>query len=129
MKKRLKWGLIALVVLAIGIGGGYYYVMYAGARDVASEDAAFTLTSKQLTDAFSADAAKSTALYLNKTIEVTGPVSSVKDKEVVLDGTIICSFTAATTVAEGASVTVKGRLLGYDDLLGEIKLDNCSLTN
>lgn len=129
MNKRLKWGLIVLGVLAAGAAGGYYYVMHAGARDVASEEAAFTLSSKQLTDAFATDAAKSTSLYLNKTIQVTGPVSSVKKKEVVLDGTIICNFTVATTTTQGESITVKGRLLGYDDLLGEIKLDNCSLTN
>lgn len=129
MNRKIKWVLIILLVLAVAAAGGYYYVMHAGARDVASEDAAYKLTSKQLVDAFTADAAQSTKLYLNKTIEVTGPVSSVKGNEVVIDGTVICTFTTATTVAQGTSITVKGRLLGYDDLLGEIKLDNCSLIN
>jgi hypothetical protein len=32
-----------------------------------------------------------------------------------------------TSIVKGQPVIIKGRVVGYDDLLGELKLDQCSI--
>jgi len=46
-----------------------------------------------------------------------------------LDHSIICNLKELdTTLKENQTIIVKGRLVGFDDLLGEIKLDQCFKT-
>lgn len=132
MNKKLK---IAIVLLVLVVGGYFilpivkdYMVNNLGKRDVKSEAAAFTLKTKDIIAEFTANADAANKKYLEKPVAITGVVSSVKDKEVIVDGTVNCGFTTADgSVKNGQSITIKGRVVGYDDLLGELKLDQCSI--
>ena len=132
MNKKLK---IALILLVVVVGGYFilpivkdYMVNNLGKRDVKSEAAAFTLKTKDIIAEFTANADVANKKYLEKPVAITGVVSSVKDKEVILDGIVNCGFTTVdASVKSGQSVTIKGRVVGYDDLLGELKLDQCSI--
>ncbi len=132
MSKKLK---IALILLVLVVGGYFilpiikdYMVNNLGKRDVKSEAAAFTLKTKDIIAEFTANADAANKKYLEKPVAITGVVSSVKDKEVIVDGTVNCGFTTAdASVKSGQSLTIKGRVVGYDDLLGELKLDQCSI--
>ncbi|MEI7509155.1 MAG: hypothetical protein WCJ62_06780 [Flavobacterium sp.] len=132
MNKKSK----IIVVLVVLVEVGYftlllvkdYMVNNLGKRDVKSEAAAFTLKSKDIIAEFTANADAANKKYLEKPVAVSGVVSSAKEKEVILDGTVNCGFTVAdASMKEGQSVTIKGRVVGYDDLLGELKLDQCSI--
>ncbi len=132
MNKKSK----IIVVLVVLVVVGYftlllvkdYMVNNLGKRDVKSEAAAFTLKSKDIIAEFTANADAANKKYLEKPVAVSGVVSSAKEKEVILDGTVNCGFTVAdASMKEGQSVTIKGRVVGYDDLLGELKLDQCSI--
>ena len=132
MSKKVK---IILVVIVLVIMGYFtlpivkdYMVNNLGKRDVKSEAAAFTLKTKDIIAEFTANTDAANKKYLDKPVAVTGLVSSVKDKEVILDGTVNCGFISAdSTIKKDQSVTIKGRIVGYDDLLGELKLDQCSI--
>ncbi|PXY38974.1 hypothetical protein DMB65_20160 [Flavobacterium cheongpyeongense] len=127
MKRKII--VIALVITVFGLCG-YYYVWYGGARNVSSEEAVFNVSSKSITAEFNSDIDKSNAKYLEKAITVNGVISKVTDKQVIIDNTIVCEFKESIpSVKKDQQVTLKGRVVGYDDLMEEIKLDECSVVN
>ena len=126
MNKKYKiigFSIVAIVILAIA---GYYYVMHGGTRNVSNEETAFTISSKNISDEFATNVDASNKKYLDKAIAITGNVTAVNWKEVILDNSIICNLKEVdATIQKDQKVTLKGRVVGYDDLMGEIKLDQC----
>jgi len=127
MKKSLKLLLTVAVLLVLALFGGYSYLMKGGARDINSEPAAYTIDANALTANFKTDNAHSNKMYLNQTVAVTGEVSACDAKNVTLNQNVICSLQGAAPIKVGQKVKLKGRLLGFDDLMEEIRLDQCSL--
>lgn len=127
MKKKII--LIAPVIILFGVFG-YCYVWYGGARNVSAEDAVFNVSSKNIIAEFDSDIDKSNAKYLEKAIAITGNVSKINEKQIIIDNTIVCDLKEPdSSIKEDQQVTLKGRVVGYDDLMGEIKLDECSVIN
>lgn len=103
--------------------------MHGGARDVQAEKTEFVVTSKDFKTEFATNADVATKKYLNKTIEVSGAVTAVEDSIVTLDETILCTMkTMDKDATVGKSVKIKGRVMGFDDLMGELKLDECNIS-
>jgi hypothetical protein len=45
-----------------------------------------------------------------------------------LDNVVVCGFSAAdASLKVGQTVSVKGRVVGFDDLMGSVNMDQCSL--
>ena len=128
MSKKVKIiGILLLAVLLVGFFV-FNYVFHGGARDLATEDAVFTVTSKDITAEFTANVPAATKKYSDKAIAISGIVTAITDSIVTIDNTIICNFkTPDTTIKNEQNVTIKGRLVGFDDLMGELKLDQCSI--
>lgn len=125
MKKLKIIGLSLLLVALVGFTA-FNYVMHGGARNLASEDTAFTVTSKNISTEFNANLEVSNKKYLEKAIAITGLVTAVNDTVVTLDNTIICNLKSPdSSIKKDQAVTVKGRVVGFDDLMGELKLDQC----
>jgi len=124
-KKRV---LIGLVLLLAAAATGYYYVFYGGERNIANEEAVYTLSTSDLANEFAADTPKANAKYNNKTISISGIAVVVSPTEIKLDDQVICSFQTATLpVVANKKTTIKGRFVGYDELFGEFKFDQCTL--
>ena len=130
LKRRLKiLGIIALVIL-VSFFSIRYYVYNAGRRDIQSEETAFAVSSEAIVTEFSSNATASNKKYLEKTIAVSGVITSIKGEEVILDNSVNCNFlTASKSLKKNQKLTIKGRVVGYDDLLGEVRLDQCNLSN
>jgi len=123
---KMKKILMSVLLLALIAFAGYYYVLHGGARDLASEETDFAVSSSTLTAEFVSNVDTSNKKYLEKAVAVSGKITSVSGLEVIVDKTIICNLkTPDPSIKKDANVTVKGRLVGFDDLLGEIKLDQC----
>jgi len=125
--KKLKIiGILLIAVLIIAIATNY--VFHGGARDLDTEKALFTISSKDIIGEFASNVTKATQKYSDKAISVSGKVTAVSDSIVTIDNTIICNFkTPENSIKKEQSISVKGRLVGFDDLLGELKLDQCSI--
>ena len=127
-KKILIAGILIIGLLSIGI----YFYIYQEHRDISAEDANFSLTVKDLQGEFTADAVGANAKYLDKTIEVSGLVTSIDmaNHSIVLDEKLSAVFKDSVLggIKLQNSIIVKGRFLGYDDLLEELKLDEASLS-
>lgn len=126
MKKKI---LTTLAVLAV-IGTGMYFYLYKGHRDIASESADFTVTVGQLQQQFSENPTKANKQYADKTIAVSGIVTSVDapSHSAVIDEKLSVVF-KEMNVKLGAqqNISIKGRFVGYDDLLEEFKMDEASV--
>jgi hypothetical protein len=127
MSRKVKIvGILLLAILLIGIS--INYVFHGGARDLATEEAEFTISSKDIIDEFSLDVAKANLKYSDKAISISGKVTAVSDSIVTIDNTIICNFKIPdSNIKNDQFINVKGRLVGFDDLMGELKLDQCSI--
>jgi tRNA_anti-like len=118
--------IIYLLILAGLSFGVYKYVMTSGSRNLETEKSEFSVDSKQLVSEFTANDSLAISKYLNKAIEIKGTVTDKNENQVILDGIVICEFKVADSIlTKGKVCKIKGRFLGYDDLMGEIKLDNC----
>ena len=129
---------IPLGIGAVLIGGGIAYYLYNKPhRDVAAEEAAFTVTADEIFDAFEADEQAANAKYLDKVVAVSGPLAEVTVNDA---GQSVLTITAANAmlggisatmqdkeapkVNIGAPVTVKCRCTGY---LMDVILINCTV--
>jgi hypothetical protein len=124
-RNKILIGLVVLIIIA-----GYFYI-YKGHRNIAEEVVRFNVNSDAIFMEFQKSETAANSKYLDKTIEVSGTVSalSVEKLSIVLDEKIFAVFLEAIpeAVQTNSKVTVKGRLIGYDSLLEEIRMDQCSI--
>lgn len=129
MGKKVKILLAIVCLIIIGFFAVRYYVYHGGERNIQKEEAAFTVSSSVIVGEFTNDVDKANKKYLEKPVAVSGKVSSVEGQGVILDNSVNCNFSKPdVSIKVGQSVTVKGRVIGFDDLLGELKLDQCSIS-
>ncbi len=123
-----KW-IIFLILVIIAILS--YNYIYHDHRDIKSEPIEYAIKAVDILNEFSANTSDAELKYLNKTIAVSGKVSELKKKNVTLRGRVFCQFTEAikTQIKNNSQIKIKGRFIGYDDLLEQIKLDQCNIIN
>ena len=118
--------IISLVIISLLGFFTYEYVMHGGARDLSTEKAEFTLSSKAILEEFTTNQELSNKKYLEKAVAIKGTITDVNSTQIIVDNAIICILkNPNTTLVKNQSVTVKGRVVGFDDLMGELKLDQC----
>lgn len=124
MGQKLKISSIVLVVLIAGFFS-YNYVMTGGGRDLEKEKSEFNASAVDIFAEFSSNAEVATTKYLNKAVEISGKVTGVDENVIILNEKVSCQLLVLEDVAVDSQVTIKGRVTGYDDLLEELKLDQC----
>lgn len=128
--KSMKRNWIALIiVLIITTVIGYNYV-YQDHRDIESEQTEFTMSSVEINQLFSKNPTSAEQKFLNKTIEVSGLITDINSNDITIDDTVFCQFSnnLETSLNKNEKVKIKGRVIGYDDLLEQVKLDQCSIS-
>lgn len=120
-KKRI----LLLILLGIVLVGylGYRYA-YQSHRDVQTEEASFTVNATEIIAEFSTDADAASKKYLNKIVDISGEITDKDGNILTIDNSIFAQFAEEPVNTQG-SITLKGRCIGYDDLLEEIKFDQC----
>ncbi|MHA3789824.1 OB-fold protein [Flavobacterium hauense] len=127
-KKNIRIGIIAVLLVISGLLYGYYGFLYKSARNVSGEDAAFAMQAHGLAGEYVANAQKADSQYLNKAIEINGKVTEIRDSLIILDDKVVCGFDVKpANAAVDKNITVKGRCIGFDELFGEVKLDQCTI--
>lgn len=129
MKKKIL--LLLAVVVVSGVFFGYKF-LYHGHRDVSNEDASFTLTVKKLQEEFTANDSLANAKYADKTIGISGKITAidVASNTITVDEKLSATMKGKLPagVKPQETVKIKGRFVGYDDLLEELKMDQVTLT-
>lgn len=127
-KRKLRIAAIVVLIIAASLLYGYYGFLYKPARDIGSETSAFNVTANELAGEYGKDVKTADTKYLNQTMEINGRVTEIRDSLVLLDSKVVCGFDALPMdTALNKNVTIKGRCIGFDELFGEVKLDQCTI--
>ena len=122
-----KW-IIIIVIIAAATVIGYNYI-YQDHRSIENENAEFIMSSNEIANLFLENSTSSEQQFLNKTIEVSGLISEINTNDITIDDKVFCQFsnTIKPAVREKFNIKIKGRVIGYDDLLEQVKLDQCTI--
>jgi hypothetical protein len=127
MKKKLL--VVVPVLIAVGLFAGYKFI-YKEHRDISTEEAEFTLTVPTLQNEFTQSDSLANAKYADKTIVVTGKVTAADaaSNTITIDGKLSATLKDKITGDQlQKPVKIKGRFVGYDDLLEELKMDQVTI--
>lgn len=139
LNRSHKVALMLVFFLAMGgvLAGLYMYNLKD--KDLKNVKPDFKMTATELQGAFEADEASAGAAYINKIIEVSGEVETVKQGEnqttVITFRTenplsaVSCTFQAGSGTPDftaGDQATIRGRCSGF---LMDVLLNNCSSVN
>lgn len=125
----MKKTLIVIVVIVV-VGGllGYFYVFHKPHRNISSEKADFTESAADLVEAYKSNAESANAKYLDHVLAVKGTISEVDSSHVKLEEGVYCNLAKGAKSEDfipGSSVQLKGRVVGYDELFNEVRMDFC----
>ena len=127
MKKKILIGILISVVIAIV----FYGYIYQSHRDISTEAATYSISIPELEKEFIANDSLALVKYQDQTIELTAQITAVdvENKAIILDNKVFATFQESLpeNIITGKTATIKGRFLGYDDLLEEFKLDQSSI--
>lgn len=124
----MKRKLIVLLVLLLLAVAGYKY-LYQDHRDIQKEQPEYVISSNFLANEFSRNSIEAEKKYLNKTIEINGVITEINITDITLNNSVFCQFvnTINNTLKTNDNIIIKGRFIGYDDLLEQVKLDQCNV--
>ena len=127
-KKSLIIGIV-LSLAAISAYLVYNYTFNSAHRDIAQEKAEITISAEKIQSDFLENETIAIATYLDKVVELNGEITSIDGNEIILNDRVVIGFNGqeSSEILEGAFVTVKGRCLGYDELLEMVKIDQATL--
>jgi len=120
-KSKIFLGVIAFgLIAAVAV---YFYAMQPPAK-IESKKVDFTGSS----DSFLSEVQKDFAVWQDKVVLLTGTVTTADENGIILSNQIYCQFREdvdKTAIQSNQEIKLKGRVIGYDDLLEELKLDQC----
>jgi hypothetical protein len=126
MLKRLVILTIVLLIIILG----YNYV-YQDHKNIDESSSDYALTSDELIAEFKNYPDDSTLKYLDKVLQISGIITEFTSEYIVLNKGVSCYFLSTTpeNININDDVLVKGRCIGYDSLLEEVKIDQSTIIN
>ena len=124
-RKTIIYSAMALAI-AVFVFGVYEYFRPASNRSM--EVSVRAISAQELHRRFAGGDSVKCSEWLNQIIEITGKVQSVEGATVLLDPGVVCTLEEASGRPEWldeSEVTLKGRVLGFDDLFNEVRMDFC----
>jgi len=125
-----KW-IVVLAIIFLAAAGSYLY-LFREHRDIKNEKPELIITSALIISEFIQEPSKSEQKYLNKTIQVSGIIKEINPRGLLLSDGIYYTLNdslAHSSLNIETQITIKGRVIGFDDLLEQIKLDQCFILN
>ena len=126
MKKKLLIVCFFVIIIAFLV---YKYV-YKSHRDISNEKESFAISVIDLKNDYRKNDSLANAKYLDKTIVIYGKITSLDLANRILSVDTTLSATmkeSGVSLNLNDSIKLKGRFIGYDDLLEEFKMDECSV--
>lgn len=113
--------------IAILVASIYIYTQKPH-RNISNEKVEFVLFSDEFLKEFKVNEGTAAAKFLDKTILVEGVVTEINMNYLILDNKIYCKFDKELPKnVLNTNLKVKGRCIGFDELLEQVKLDQCSI--
>ncbi|MDX6180901.1 hypothetical protein SGQ44_01955 [Flavobacterium sp. Fl-77] len=127
MKKKIFIGTLIVLTTAAAV----YFYTYQDHRNISTEKASYVMSISDLEQEFAKNDSLALLKYQDKTIELTAQVTAVEneDKALILEQKLLATFNDSVpeNIIAGEKISIKGRFLGYDELLNEFKMDQSSI--
>lgn len=125
MKNKIIIGLIVGVFALVGLG--VYKYLNKPHRNVLESKVDIALNAVEILTDFQNNSSQANQKYLNKIIVVSGEVINQESDNVTIDPGVTCYFLVSNDEELFGELKIKGRCIGYDELLEVVKLDQCTL--
>ena len=120
-KSKIFFGIVIVGIITATVV--YFYAMQPP-KQIESKKVDFTGSS----DSFLSEVQKDFAVWQDKVVLLTGTITTADENGIILSNQIYCQFREdvdKTAIQPNQEIKLKGRVIGYDDLLEELKLDQC----
>ena len=124
MKKSKLIFIVTLFVLCISLG--WYINMLLTAKPQKASDIEAKYNGSA--EAFSNLADKNIAIWFQEVIEIEGNITSIEKDGIIINSNIYCQFENPLLLEDlkgNMLINIKGKMIGFDELLMEIKLNQC----
>ncbi|MEM8763819.1 MAG: hypothetical protein AAGD88_08400 [Bacteroidota bacterium] len=128
MKTRFKYIIAATTIIAATLAYFGYQYMFPEQRNILEEEVAFTLAPESLNEAFQAETQGLD--YIDQVVQTTGKVTEFDSGWIVLDNHIQANLLPSNIdapLSKDMVITIKGRCVGYDELLELVKVDQATI--
>lgn len=117
---------IALLVFSIVLGAAIVVqkVIYKAHPDINTQTATYSGSAEELIRLVKEDR----NYWQNKIVMIDGPVNNIGVNDLLIAAQVYCQFDdtlAIQALDTNDRISIKGRLIAYDELLDEIKIDQC----
>lgn len=114
---------IVAILAVITVGFGINSYIYKPHKNVGTTKVSYTGSTKD----FLKKATQNATLWLDKVVLLKGKITQIDDNGITLDNSIYCQFEkfSKDQFLIQTQITIKGNMIGYDDLLNEVKLNQC----
>ena len=122
-KNKTVFIIISIVILSVGIISVYQYIYRSPKKTVE-----IAPDYKGNANEFNYLVTDNLSHWIRKIVQITGKVTQVNEDGILLNGTIYCQFEDIhdlQSITENQNIVIKGKLVGFDELLMEIKLNQC----
>lgn len=129
INKKITWSLLRILIPLFIIGFTIIYFTYNKPhKDFNKTPSQFTIESKKLISFYQNNSEDANTKYLDKIILITGTITDLEENIIILDNGIVCTLDPSQKIDDqiymGSKISIKGRCIGYDDLLEEIRVDH-----
>ena len=130
MKQQVTYWAIARLLLPVAVIGFLMiiYIFYKPHPEWNQMEPVYELRAVDLLLEYRSNILKANSKYLNQVLSITGEVTSLEANLVIIDHGVTCTLDSTQIInvqpAVGKRLIVKGRCVGYDDLLEEVRMDH-----
>jgi hypothetical protein len=123
--------IVGMTIILLGIAAFLFYSVYSKAHvDYGKEDARMELTAEDLFQLFASDPSGNPDNLLNKVVTIFGEITDIQGDQFILENHIVCTFGEDPNAhledfAPATTIKIKGRIVSFDHLLGEVRMDHC----
>lgn len=122
-----KYILYILPILLLSVVVFSYFYMNKAHRNIAKEQVEFKVSTKELKETFERN--DNSQKYVDRVIQLEGVITEVEPLSILIDDSIQVDFLKGEPNAfiMNEPIIIKGRCVGYDDILELVKVDQASI--
>jgi hypothetical protein len=144
MKKKIIYSIVAIIVVVgiwivfnrekatqMVVDLGMAMTSSVKHRNPSTEKAKFEMTAEAFSKAFKDNAVEANKMYINQAVLIEGDITTVAGVTVTLNN-IACNIDSTEVgkikdLKVGSKVKIQGLVVGYNDLMEEIALAQCTI--
>ena len=128
MKKKKIIILVSLLSF-LAVSTTIYFIWNKPHKNYFNAPFDISIEGTKLNEYYQNDLMDANLKFLDKILLVSGPVTKLNSRLVIIGDNIVCSLDSShvldTSIKLYDEISVRGRCIGYDDLFEEVRIDHC----